>query len=174
MIDKIVIFDFDGTLFHTPEPKSGEVIWKKSTGMDWPYTGWWSKKETLDTDIFNIPLNQFVYRKYLEAVTEENTFVGLATGRIERLRKEVEKILRENNLEFDIVALNKGGDTLTFKKRLFEKLIQEYKPHTLTMYDDRLEHIVEFEVWAKTQPCTIEIIDVTKSDKTPKIINPKK
>jgi len=164
MIEKIVIFDFDGTLFHTPEPKLGEVIWKQKTGIDWPYTGWWSKKETLDLNIFNIPLNQFVYRKYLEAVAEDNTYVVLATGRIERLRKEVETILRENNLSFDRVDLNTGGDTLTFKTRLFEKLIQKYKPKTLVMYDDRHLHLVEFEKWAKFQPCQIEIIDVTKSE----------
>jgi hypothetical protein len=32
------------------------------------------------------------------------------------------------------------------------------------MYDDRQEHLVMFEDWAKKQPCRVEIIDVTTSN----------
>lgn len=175
MIKRIVSYDFDGTLCFTPEPIEGEKIWKRETGTDWPYTGWWSKKETLDLNIFDIPVNQFVYNKYLQDVVrqeeDKDTFILLATGRLERLRKEVELVLNHHNLSFDMVALNPGMNTYTFKTRLFEKLINEYNPDVFVMYDDRHEHLVNFEKWAENQPCRVEIIDVTKSDKTPKIIN---
>jgi hypothetical protein len=175
MIKRIVSYDFDGTMCFTPGHIEGEKIWKEKTSTDWPYTGWWSKKETLDLNIFDIPVNQFVYRKYLEDMVrkeeEKDTFVLLATGRLERLRKEVEKVLNYHNLSFDMVALNTGGDTYHFKTKLFEKLIREYNPEVFVMYDDRHEHLVKFEEWAKKQPCRVEIIDVTKSDKSPLIIN---
>lgn len=170
-INKITVFDFDKTMCFTPEPVEGEKIWYEKTGTVWPYTGWWSKKETLDLDIFYIPVNPFVYKKYLEAVADDETFTVLATGRLAKLQREVEKVLNYNNLAFDLVACNTGGETFRFKSKLFEQLINKYDPDIFTMYDDRHDHIVQFEKWARFQPCVVEIIDVTKADKTPKIIN---
>ena len=93
---KIVSFDFDGTMCFTPGPEEGKKIWEQKTGMVFPYPGWWSKKETLDQNIFHIPVNPFVYKKYLEAVAEDDTMVILATGRLAKLQKEVEKVLISN------------------------------------------------------------------------------
>ena len=98
---KIVSFDFDGTMCFTPEPIEGEKVWQEKTGTVWTYTGWWSRKETLDMNIFHIPVNPFVYKKYLEAVAEDDTMVILATGRLVKLQREVEKVLRSHNLTFD-------------------------------------------------------------------------
>jgi hypothetical protein len=36
-------------------------------------------------------------------------------------------------------------------------------------YDDRAEHLPMFEEWAKTQPCSVTIVDVV--NKTSKVIN---
>ena len=171
---KIIIFDFDGTLCYTPGPEEGKKIWEEKTGTVFPYPGWWSKKETLDLDIFHIPVNPFVYKKYLEAVAEDNTYLVLATGRLIKLKNEVEKFLRHHNLSFDLVACNNMGETYKFKTKLFEDLINKYNPEVFVMYDDRHDHIVQFEKWARFQPCRVEIIDVTKSDKTPKVINSSK
>jgi hypothetical protein len=157
---KIISFDFDGTLCYTPGPDEGKKIWEEKTGTVFPYPGWWSKKETLDLDIFDIPVNPFVYRKYLEAVVDEETFTLLATGRIVKLQREVEKVLRANNLEFDLVACNNAGDTYHFKTKLFERLIKEYKPEVFVMYDDRHSHITEFREWAKKINCKVKIVDV--------------
>ena len=175
MITKIVSFDFDKTMCFTPEPIEGEKIWKEKTGTVWPYTGWWSKKETLDLNIFHIPVNPFVYRKYLEAVADEETFTLLATGRLVRLQKHVETILNHHNLAFDEVLCNTGGDTYRFKCRQFERLINKFDPEVFIMLDDRHEHIVRFrDEWARQQPCEVQIIDVMKTDKTPMIINPRR
>lgn len=171
MKKRIVVFDFDGTLCFTPEPIQGEKTWEEVTGTVWPYTGWWSKKETLDMNIFHIPVNPFVYKKYLEAVSDDETYTVLATGRLVKLQREVEKVLNANNLSFDLIACNNGGETYRFKSKLFENLINKYDPEVFVMYDDRHEHIVQFETWARFQPCRVEIIDVTKADKTPKVIN---
>ena len=121
---KLISFDFDATLFHTALEDEGKTIWKEKTGEKWPYVGWWSKPETLDTTIFDTPLNRPVYNEYLKAVSDSDNFVILATGRIERLRPQVEAILNKNNLSFDGVFLKRGpGDTLYFKTKLFETFI---------------------------------------------------
>lgn len=176
---KLICFDFDKTLCNTIEPEEGISIWKEKTGFDYPHIrvnkgvetiGWWSKPETLDLNIFDTQLNKPVYDEYLKAVSDSDNFVILATGRLERLRKEVELILDRYNLSFKGIFLNKGGDTFTFKKTLFERLISELEPEEFIMYDDRQSHLIEFEKWAKTMSCDITIIDVVNM-KTIKIIN---
>jgi hypothetical protein len=167
---KLICFDFDATLFHTALEDEGRVIWKEKTGETWPYVGWWSKPETLDTTIFDTPLNREVYDEYLKAVSDSENFVILATGRIERLRPQVEAILNKNNLSFDGVFCKRGpGDTFYFKKTLFETLINDLKPDEFIMYDDRQLHLIEFEEWAKTIDCKVTIIDVV--NRTTKKIN---
>lgn len=159
---KIICFDFDDTLCHTPLPEDGKVIWKEKTGFEWPHRGWWSKPESLDVDVFDIPVNKWVYEKYLDDISEDSAYIILATGRIEPLRKEVEKVLIKNNLSFDDVFLNFGGDTFTFKTRLFENMIKKYQPEEFIMYDDREEHLPKFYEWAKQQPCKVTVVDVVK------------
>ena len=126
---KLICFDFDATLFHTALEDEGRVIWKEKTGYDYPHKGWWSKPETLDTAIFDTPLNKVVYEEYLKAVSDEDNFVILATGRIEKLRPQVEAILNKNNLSFDgVFCKRRPGDTFYFKKTLFETFIKELQP----------------------------------------------
>jgi len=164
---KLICFDFDATLFHTTLPDDGKIVWKEKTGETWPYVGWWSKPETLDLAIFDTPLNRPVYNEYLKAVSDSENFVILATGRIEKLRPQVEAILNKNNLSFDGVFCKIGpGDTFYFKTKLFERLIDDLKPDEFVMYDDREEHLVEFKEWAKTMSCDVTIIDVVNMTTT--------
>lgn len=164
---KLICFDFDKTLCNTSEPEEGKIIWKEKTGYDYPHVGWWSKPETLDLKIFDTPLNKPVYSEYLKAVSDSDNFVILATGRIERLRKEVESVLNKYNLSFDGIFLKRGpGDTFYFKRTLFERLISELQPEEFIMYDDREEHLVDFKEWAKTMPCDVTIIDVVNMTTT--------
>lgn len=166
---KVTCFDLDKTLLFTPEPETGRKIFKDKTGLDYPHSGWWGRKETLDIDIFDIPLNPWVYQKYLHETSLDKNIVILATGRIEPLRKQVERLLSLNNLSFDGIYLNTGHDTYTFKTTLFEKYIQKHNPDRFTMYDDRQEHLHRFRQWAKHQNCQVQIIDVI--NKTDEIFN---
>lgn len=174
---KIVSFDFDGTLFFTPEPEKGKVVFKSVTGLDWPHRGWWGRKESLDLKIFPIPINQYVYDEYLRYSNDPDSYVILATGRLASskgdLTEEVMSVLSQYDLTpsgqngFKEVHLNPGMDTYRFKTQLFERLITKHRPDEFVMYDDRQEHIHNFSEWAKTQPCKITIIDVVnKIEKT--------
>lgn len=173
-------FDFDGTLFFTPLPEEGKEIWKNNTDTDWTHVGWWSKQESIDPNVFCIPKNEWVYRKYLEASNDNNGYKILATGRlnkVEKMRDNIYEILLNNNISFDEIMpipqngkypingeqgvyLNWGGSTLTFKIKLFEQLINEHKFDQLIMYDDRYEHIVEFVEWSKNMSIKITVVDI--------------
>ena len=154
---KLVVFDFDGTLFDTPTPDVGKDIYKQKTGTDWKYIGWWSKSESLDTKIFDIPLNKYVYGEYIKYKDE---YCILVTGRMNNLRKEVEHILNINLIPFKEVHLNTGGCTYKYKQNLFEDKIKELNIKELIMYDDRDEHLIKFKEWSMTINCDITIVDI--------------
>lgn len=163
MTKTLYCFDFDGTLVHTPGPHEGKEHWIKETGISWPYNGWWGKSESIDTKVFYIPKNEWVYQRYLEAVSDEDSYLIMATGRLQKvpgMRGNVEKILKQHNLSFDEIHLNWGGDTFRFKTKLFEELIIKTKCEHFVMYDDRHEHLVKFNEWATEQTCVVTVIDI--------------
>jgi hypothetical protein len=177
MTKKLVCFDFDDTLFHTPSPEEGKNIWQEATGKEWPYIGWWGKHETLDTDIFEIPMNEWVKEKYFEHVEDPETKVIVATGRLNKvkgMRENIDKIFEKNDLTFHEVHLNWGGDTLDFKKKLFGQKLDEQKYDEFIMFDDRQEHLPHFEEWAEIEAINrnmnITVVDVV--NKTLKTFNP--
>jgi hypothetical protein len=166
---KLICFDFDDTLFHTPLPEDGKIVWKEKTGTEWPHRGWWGKHESIDNEIFDIPKNEWTYQRYLEAVADPDAYVILATGRLDKvpgMRAGVEKILRENNIEFDEVHLNWGSDTFIFKCNLLERTVEKLGVYDLTFYDDREEHLPKFVEWAKEQDIKSTIVDVVNKTAT--------
>lgn len=167
---KLISFDFDKTLFFTPEPELSKDIFLEKTGNQWPHRGWWGKPETIDLDIFEIPINEWVHEFFLNHSNNEEDFVILATGRLNKvdgMRDNINKILEKNNIEFDEVHLNWGGDTLKFKIKLFEQKIKSLGVEEFVMFDDRESHLIEFEEWAKEQNIKVTIVDVVnKTQKT--------
>ncbi len=166
---RLISFDFDDTLCHTPKPEEGKIIWKEKTGTDWPYGGWWGRAESINPEIFDIPVNPWVYKKYLEAVADPDNYVILATGRlqkVENMRKYVDMILNKHNISFDEIYLNWGGDTYNFKTKLFEQLIEKLGVNEFIMYDDRSEHLVRFEEWAEEHHVQVTVVDVVNKKET--------
>lgn len=166
---RLISFDFDDTLCHTPSPEEGKKTWLEKTGKPWPHIGWWGKSESImlsddqGNKIFDIPVNKWVYQKYLEAVSDPENYVILATGRLLKspgMIENVKKVLNLHNLSFNEIYLNWGGDTFNFKTTLFEQLIDELGVQEFTMYDDRQEHLPKFEEWASEQSTDITVVDV--------------
>lgn len=166
-IKKLYCFDFDKTFIHTQEPEEGRKKWLKETGEIFPHpTGWWSKPESLDLNIFYPAINEYTYKNfYLKAIEEEDAYVFMATGRLDRLKNEVQAVLDFHGIKFDDVFCNTGGETFRFKTRLFESILRKnLKATDLFIYDDRHEHLVKFVEWAKLMAkkfdTNITIIDV--------------
>jgi hypothetical protein len=145
-VNKISIFDFDNTISSTPTPESGIKLYKEKTGQDWPYKGWWGRKESLDMDIFDIPPKMDVISSYKEERSKNNTLVVLLTGRIKKLSADVEKILSHYGLDFDEYHYSDSSSTLDFKLKTIEELINRYPDASeIEMWDDRDSHIPSFE-----------------------------
>ena len=129
----------------------------------------WVSKGSINPDIFDIPVNPWVYKKYLEAVADPDNYVILATGRlqkVENMRKYVDMILSKHNISFDEIYLNWGGDTYNFKTKLFEQLIEKLGVNEFIMYDDRSEHLVRFEEWAEEHHIDVTVVDVINKKET--------
>lgn len=160
MHKRLICFDFDQTLIDTPEPESGKPQWERITGQKWLSKGWWGNPESLNLDVFQPPVNRWVYNCYKKEISEPDTYVFLATGRLEKLKKQVLDILEFHDVKLDDVFCNTGGDTFTFKCKLFEKIISDNPDaEEFTMYDDRQEHLSRFADWAKNQSIKVNVID---------------
>lgn len=164
MFKRISIYDFDGTLCLTPDREEGSRIWKEKLGMDFPHSGWWGRKETLDTKIFEIDRCEWVYRKYLEDMASDSTLVVLVTGRHVGIAKEVKKVLEKCEYKmFDEYHFNNKGKTDVFKIEVFDNLLLENpEVQEITIYEDRADHIHLFHTWAKRKDskAKVNIIDV--------------
>lgn len=159
-IDKIVIFDFDSTLVNTMNPEEGKRLWLEKKGEPFPKGSWWASTDSLNTEIFEHPVNEWIKAHYITHSNETNSAVYLVTGRIKRMEAAVRKILDNHQLSFRNVLCNPTHDTYSFKIGIYEQKIKEYPNATeLIMYDDRAEHLVKFVEWAKLQPIKITIID---------------
>lgn len=149
-IKKITIWDFDGTLVDSPLPEIGRGVYLEKTGKEFPHKGWWSKRETLDFDIFDIPMIESVKEDYDKVKDETDTVKIMLTGRILPLKKQVEAILSNHGLEFDEYHYNSGGPTEIYKMRIMDELLDKYPDaDEMSLWDDRLEHIPIFEEFLK-------------------------
>lgn len=163
---KLICFDFDKTLIHTMEPEEGRRIWLREKGENFPHpVGWWSKPESMDIEVFYPVINMWTYKHYKEAIEDENNYVFIATGRMQKLQKEVDRILDFHGFKFDDVFCNWGGETFKFKTKLFEQIMRKNpKAEEFILYDDRYEHLKKFVEWAeeaeKVYKIPIKIIDI--------------
>jgi len=157
---RLHIYDFDSTLYQTPDYLTGKDIWLEKTGTEWLARGWWSKSETLDTTIFDIPLNQWVHEQYLLSKEDNECYTALVTGRIKPLKEAVLKVLEKDGIKFDEVHCNWGGPTLNFKLKVFSQLVDKHKNtlEEVIIYDDRDEHIGSFIDWSLRKQKELGII----------------
>ncbi len=149
-IRKLCVFDFDKTLVRSPELEDVKLIYKEKTGNEWPYVGCWSKPESLDMEIFDIPLITDTALDYARVIGEECTMTVLLTGRLKRLENEVKKVLKAHHLVFDEYHFCNGGSTLEFKLNTLTKLLEKHPNiKEVEQWEDRLDHIPYFEQWGK-------------------------
>ena len=144
---KLVIFDFDKTLVCSPEPEFGKSIWKEKTGEEW-IGGWFSESNSLNVDIFHIPLILTVHREWKKYHLDCQALCVMLTGRIKSLSQSVERVLSHHNLKFDDHLYNEGRETSESKMNHIE-MILKYNPslRELVMFDDRLLHLPLFKKW---------------------------
>jgi hypothetical protein len=159
MKDRIVIYDFDGTIFHSPEREQGETIYFEATGELYPYEGWWGRKETLTPPIVpQIPDASWYLQETLNAHKEDSsrkdTEVILMTGRAYKLRHRILEICDIANLKFDRHFFKgqpgqKGTATFDVKRNFIQDYILHPNLKFLEIWEDRPNHVCDFVNIAK-------------------------
>jgi hypothetical protein len=158
MPKSLMIYDFDGTLFHSPNKELGEQLYEKSTGKKWPFKGWWGRKESLSPPVVpekpdqNWYVNNVVNHQKLDSA-DENSTVVLMTGRPYFFKNRIIKILKYNDMIFDHYFFSGqhgsvGSTIFEIKKNNLIKLMSP-KYNVLKIWEDRPEHIKEFSELAK-------------------------
>jgi hypothetical protein len=152
-ITKLHVYDLDGTLINTPTPEYGRAKWEEAYGKPFPHTGWWSKMESLDTEIFEMNLLPEVKAFYDESYGQPDTMNIMLTGRrggrkFNDLTNALMAILKSKGLEFDSHHFNYMGDTAVFKVSEMNSILTQHPDiEEVTMYDDRDLHIPIFQTW---------------------------
>lgn len=138
-MERLLIYDFDSTLFDTPLPEEGRVVYKERTGFDFPAKGWWGRPESLDTSVFDIQPIKSVYETYLE-INPDRDYKVLLTGRHTGMSDTVMSVIEGFDVSFDEYHFKTSGDTLSFKLSVIDGLVERVKPRYVEIFEDRLEH----------------------------------
>jgi len=138
--ERIAIFDFDGTLFRSPERPE----W-------WPHQGFWGRLETLSPPyVPERPSAEWyvgtVVAAAKAALSDPKAHACLLTGRIPKFEKRVRELLANVGIRFDEMHFAAGSSTLPFKLGIIERLAEKFpEATTIEMWEDRQEHIGSFE-----------------------------
>lgn len=156
---RMVIYDFDDTLFVSPDREVGEVAYLEATGQMFPFGGWWGRPESLMPPV--VPekpgLEWYVqhtidaYRKDFE---DEETECILMTGRPFKIRKRVIELCENQALKFDDYYFrgqpgSKGRDTLEIKSNFITEDLMHQGLRIVEIHEDRPEHVSGFLDLAK-------------------------
>ncbi|MFA5366435.1 MAG: GNAT family N-acetyltransferase [Dehalococcoidia bacterium] len=136
-VKRLAIFDFDGTLMNSPHPEVGKQEWTEKTGEKYPHIGWWSKPESLDLDIFDIKPFPGIYNQYQKEKSTPGTYVLILTSRIEKLRPQVEEILKRGGVHVDRLDMKNGDDDLDKGQKVLNYLKEFPDIQEINVYEDR-------------------------------------
>lgn len=145
MIRRLCVFDFDGTLFNSPEPPE-----------------WWSDKEGWWDDVasLNPPMvprdapNSFWIGSTVtaakEAIKDEGSYVVLLTGRTKKFSARVRALLNQKGLEFDEIRLSDQKDTQAFKVAQIRRILKEHSDiEVVDLWEDMTDMVPPYRATAE-------------------------
>jgi hypothetical protein len=138
MTTTLNFWDFDGSLIDSPMPEPGKANWELKTGKKYPHVGWWSKPESLDTDIHEISPKYDIFLKWKDSKHNPESIDILLTSRLKKLELNVINVLSKHDITMDYYSfangpLNKGQRVLQWLETLdTDKTIKE-----INVYEDR-------------------------------------
>jgi hypothetical protein len=137
--------DFDGSLINSLGPEEGMVQWSEKTGRPYPHSGWWSRPESLDLDVFDIISYPSVFNQLKREQSIPGTYVIILTSRMEKLRPQVQAVLDANQIS-DLI------DKLDMKRAEGDKgikvlrYVQQFPDlEEINVYEDRDIDIEAYE-----------------------------
>ena len=144
MITRLSVYDFDGTLINSPMPETGKREWELVKKIkNFPFSGWWSKPESLDLNIFDIKPFPSVLAQLKKEQATSNTYVVILTSRMEKLRLQVEAVLIKNNIHVDKLDMQRDQRTKGQKILDYTKKFPDLRE--INVYDDKNTDIMSYE-----------------------------
>lgn len=121
---RIVMFDFDGTLFRSWEQTPD--WWPDPT----PYS-FFVKPESLDEPcVPETPSSSYWISNAVQAAQEytrdAGTYMVLVTGRVKTHEPRVKELLAQKGIKFDKFYFNPGMSAVSFKKKVLGNLLAAY------------------------------------------------
>lgn len=148
---KLKVFDFDGTLFRSPDPPPGN--WERSLSPPFvpqiPGPRWWVRDSL---------------REAQRAIADPNTYTVLMTGRSSDLFTDrVYELLGQQRLSFDEIHLTPPQtDTFTFKSFVLEELLARMGAFLDHVYfwDDDAEKMAGYAKITRNHqvPCSTHLV----------------
>lgn len=141
-MSEIHVFDFDGTLFKSPEVPS----W-------WPERVWWGDPRSLDEPCVpeKPPGDWWISSTVSQAkqsISDQDVYAVLMTGRMDkRFRWRVPELLKMAGLNFDEVHLSPGGSDNTgyFKANILKGLLRLFPfVDRVQVWDDNTKNLKMF------------------------------
>lgn len=150
---KIDFFDFDDTIFYSPNEEDADAAIRKYNKLAEeknhpPYQlsneFYWSNPQSLEPPIVPNPapcalLNQKIAHEFYRSQNDPTTLTVLITGRPPKLKTQVERILDDFKLVPDRFYLTpENEETLRFKIRKIAKILDEFpNVEKVELWDDR-------------------------------------
>lgn len=170
----INIFDFDGTIFNSPNPSRD--IWDSKTFgklMSSPKQGgygWYQNTLTLDDKyIVNSTFNEDVLSEVRKSMAEPDSITVLLTGRTTDYSDMVQAIVMREGLEFDEFGFKPTGERVTtfnFKTDFIENLVDAYDGIEVNLWDDRIKHVNRFREWMEYKGIPGKVHHINQPDAT--------
>jgi hypothetical protein len=173
-IREVHLYDFDATLFKSPQ---------KPQGFNGP---WWSQPFSLGPPCMDSNAPYWISSVVNEAkksIGRSDVFAAVVTGRKEPMRAIVEKLLANKGLRFARVYLSRGGSTDAYKQKVLRALSSRNPDAVFHIWEDRHDHLAGFvrlleglghkavghpvpEQYSQAQ-CTPEVLDALVSGQAP-------
>jgi DNA topoisomerase IB len=141
---KLHVFDFDGTLFRSPEKPE-----------DWS-GGWWGRLESLSPPL--VPerpdpdwWNGSVVSAAKSAISKPDEMAVMVTGRLKKFSARVKDLLKQAGLAgFDEIYFSSGGSTDAYKIAVMKEILSKYPTiRGVAIWEDRSEHLRKFADWVE-------------------------
>ena len=165
-VTQLFIYDFDGTLFSTPEPKQGKELYEKITGKKWEHKGWLSWPESLLPPLKSTPGPALT--EYRQNLGKAGSQTMVLTARIKRTEEAVRMVLENNHIYPDKLILKPDSmdeSSPDFKVRIIKNLLEQFPDVTLVKFwDDSARNLASVQRFSKTvaRKVQIEIVDATQ------------
>ena len=151
-VNKLLIFDFDGTLVDSVGPAEGPGVYHQLTNDAWPHSGWLSCPQSLQSPLPVLPGPAMTaFRRLYDS---PNSACIVLTGRKVVVKDAVQGVLRDFNCVPERCVLRPAteGSTQLYKFNAIAELVKEYNATSVHLWEDLAENLAVMHELAKKHP----------------------